>query len=85
MGYVSLIAGKRGSDILGGVVIFPGISSSADSGSVAKSSVDTDSGDNNGNTDELLLLMILMMGVILGRMFILILVLIIILEQPQYT
>ena len=51
-GYVSLLDDTRGLDIGGGVGISPSISSSTDSGSVAMSRADTDSGDNDGNSDD---------------------------------
>ena len=51
-GSVLLIGGRGGSDIGEGVGISSGIRSPIDSGSVAMSSADTDSGDNDGNTDD---------------------------------
>ena len=52
-GSVSLLGGRGGLDIGGGVSISSGSSSSTDSGSVTMSSADADSGDNDGNAEDI--------------------------------
>ena len=79
--FVSLLCGRGGSDIGGGVDISSGISSSIDSDSAAISSADADSGIMTGMLPILLLLMILIMRKILWRMMLLTLFPVIILQQ----